>query len=158
MNKVFIPRYKYNYEEITANQLASAAHMHQRYGDYPYIVHVESVGEQSLDLFPDTPHIKDVAWLHDVLEDGDPDVFNPKLLSAYVPAVVVDAVVLLSKNYAKDYSSYMEGLIQDRDSGTGLAWKVKVADTLSNLAASVASNESNRVLKYTRQLKRLYKE
>lgn len=143
---------------ITAEVIAKAAHTHHRYGEYPYMVHVESVVKQSLDLFPDTPYIEEVAWLHDVLEDGYPDVFNPKLLSAYVPTVVVDAVVLLSKNYAKDYSSYMEGLIQDRDSGTGLAWKIKVADTLSNLAASVASNERNRVLKYTRQLKKLYKE
>lgn len=140
-----------------AADIARAAHKGQRYGDSPYMDHVEAVVRQVVESFGCQPYLTDIAYLHDVLEDGDPEVYNAESLSKHTPRVVLDAVVLLSKNYSSHYANYIAGLVDDRDNGNQLAWKVKVADTLSNLTASVISDEPKRVIKYSKQLELLYK-
>lgn len=143
--------------KFTAKDIAIAAHHQQTYGDAPYMDHVEAVVRQVVQSFGCQPYLTDVAYLHDVLEDGDPDKFNPMHLSKYVSRAVLNAVILLSKDYSSSYEEYIRRLVDDRDNGDQLAWKVKVADTLSNLAASVLSDEPKRVIKYSKQLELLYK-
>ena len=145
---------------VSAEMVAEVCHCNQVYGKgdsvVPYIKHVGVVVRQVVELFGCHPRIQDVAWLHDVLEDGDIEVYNPENLLHYFCPTIVDAVKLLSKNYSDSYDSYIRGLLDDRDQGDGLAWKVKVADTLSNLEASVLSDEPRRINKYSRQLELLY--
>lgn len=135
--------------------IAKVAHKGQKYGPVDYMLHVESVVANTIKLFGCQPYITDVAYLHDTIEDC-PDITVEKLLELGAPEIVVGAVVSLSKNHFNNYEEYIEELVLDRDEGNGLAWKVKVADTMSNLMASVIDDNQKRVLKYTKQLELLY--
>lgn len=54
---------------MTAQEFAIQAHGDQRYGDFPYATHLQSV-VSVLDRFDVAhPDIVTAAWLHDVLED-----------------------------------------------------------------------------------------
>ena len=141
--------------KFSAKDIAIAMHHGQKYGDVPYRYHLEAVVAQVIQSFGCQPHLEDIAWLHDILEDTEMTV---EYLMIYdVHPVVIEAVELLTKVKGVSYKDYIGGLVRDRDHGLGLAWKVKVADTLSNLAASVVSDEPKRVMKYSKQLKLLYK-
>ena len=141
--------------KFSAKQIAKVMHQGQKYGDVPYWHHLEAVVLQVEQSFGCQPHLVDIAWLHDILEDTEMTVEQLRVYE--IPSVVIEAVELLTKTKRVSYKDYIGGLVRDRGIGLGLAWKVKVADTLSNLAASVLSEEPTRVLKYSKQLGLLYK-
>lgn len=57
-----------------AKQLASEKHKYQKYGDKPYMYHVEKVAEATRKFFPDDYRYEVVAYLHDVPEDTDVEI------------------------------------------------------------------------------------
>lgn len=135
----------------TPRMVAEACHEGQMYGKFKYIEHVKAVVRQVEESFGCQPYLEDVAWLHDVVEDCEDCTLD--LLKTYgVPEVVTRAVDLLTKKDEVSYEDYISALVEEGN----LAWKVKVADTLSNLSASVISGERGRVKKYSRQLAKLY--
>lgn len=140
---------------FSAKDIAIAMHHGQKYGDVPYWRHLEAVALQVEQSFGSQPYLADIAWLHDILEDTEMTVEH--LMIYDVHPAVIGAVELLTKTKGVSYKDYIKGLVRDRDRELGLAWKVKVADTLSNLAASVVSDEPKRVMKYSKQLELLYK-
>jgi hypothetical protein len=136
--------------EVTAKIIAHHFHKGQKYGDVDYIVHVGDVVNRATNLYGDTPHIADVAWLHDVVEDCDGCTLDT--LRGYgVSEVVVKAVDLLTKKDGISYEDYIAELVNEG----GLALKVKVADTMCNIKSSMTSKESGRINKYTKQLELL---
>lgn len=144
---------------FTPEDIARAMHQGQSYGkgdlEVPYVAHVEAVVRQVVESFGCEPYLTDIAWLHDVIEDT---VVTKDDLRAYkVPEVVIQSVSILTKKDGQTYSQYIALLKDNRNDGDGKAWKVKVADTLSNLAASVLSDEADRVKKYSNQLVKLYR-
>jgi (p)ppGpp synthase/HD superfamily hydrolase len=136
---------------VSSEVLAESCHKDQMYGCVKYIEHVKAVVRQVVESFGCHPYLEDVAWLHDVVEDCEGVTLD--VLRQYgTPEVVVNAVDLLTKKDGVSYEDYINNLVEEGD----LAWKVKVADTLSNLAASVIDDESRRVKKYSLQLVKLY--
>jgi guanosine-3',5'-bis(diphosphate) 3'-pyrophosphohydrolase len=134
-----------------AREFAIKAHGGQLYGSKPYVHHLDMVSatlHSMRDSGWDIPEEAFVAvWLHDVLEDtdiGDHEVWKE------FGEVIADAVIYLSKNYAPSRGAYLQAV-----KGNKISYTVKVADTLSNLQASVMSNDTTRVGRYTKQLAEL---
>lgn len=131
---------------VAAQRIATEAHEGQfrRDGKVPYIEHPRAVASRvgnGIDA-------KIVAWLHDVLEDGDVTV--EQLEAAGIPSRCIDAVVLLSKTPRVSYEAYLEAVAQDP-----LATKVKIADMISNLADNPTDKQ---LKKYAKGLMRLTRD
>ena len=114
-----------------AHAIAEKAHAGQfrRLPDgRPYIEHCKDVAA----LMP-TWELKTVAILHDIIEDTETTADD--LLKAGIPAVIVEAVVAMTKpDDTKDYGDYIRTQVRRND----LAKKVKLADNYVNLKDRVA--------------------
>lgn len=150
---------------IIAIDLATKWHKGQRYGKLPYIAHlidvdgwviernanVKSFGEPySKEACDRIDMLRATAYLHDVLEDTDCEVFD--LVAAGICEEVVEAVVLLTKVEGEPYQTYLTMLMDN-----SLAREVKICDTMANLTQSVKKGNVKRITKYTRQLSILAK-
>jgi len=107
-----------------AENIAREAHEGQtrRDGETPYITHPEAVASRV-----DSPDLKVIAWLHDVIEDTP--LTAKDLIDKGIKEDHVEAVLLLTKKKGVPNIEYW-GLIKENP----LARKVKVADMLTNLA------------------------
>ena len=128
-----------------ARLFALEAHAEQKYGDQPYIVHLEAVVAH-LHAYSDEAKI--VGYLHDVVEDTNVSVTDIEnsfgLFIAECVAIVTDEPGTnrrerKQKTYAK--MAKVSGKTQ-------LALVVKAADRLANLDACVANNNTNKLLMY----------
>lgn len=131
-----------------AEIIARGAHAGQKYGGYDYSYHLEAAVAQGRALFPESPKldlILQALWLHDVVEDTD--MTTTELEDLGFDPQVVDAVKRVSKVESQDMQSYYEGIAKHK-----LAFKVKVADTMANLAQSTKERQSKRIRKYSQQL------
>ena len=136
-----------------AQMVAFQKHGCQLYGGRPYSYHLTMVVDKVNFLYGESPKLKllqQIAWLHDVVEDTDTTItylsdcgFSPEVLFA---------VGSISKIKGESLSDYY-----DRVANSKLAFKVKVADTLSNLEHSLREGVVKRINKYTNQLQELYK-
>lgn len=139
------------YTEVAAREFAIQAHGDQRYGRMPYSYHLDQVASKLRELedygwnVPEEAYV--VAYLHDVLEDTE--VTYEELYQKFGVNVAVP-VALLSKNMYSDGADYLSSVKSDPISKI-----VKIADTMCNLQASVASVEPKRIKKYSEQLARL---
>jgi (p)ppGpp synthase/HD superfamily hydrolase len=106
----------------------------------PYITHPERVAAACVGVDE-----KCVAWLHDVLEDTDVELFD--LADEGVPFCVMDAVQALTKVKGEAYEDYLK-----RVKANGLARRVKIQDILDNLGDTPSSKQ---VKKYAGALKYL---
>ncbi len=124
-----------------AKRIASRAHsgQHRRDGWMPYINHPAAVAER---LANESPEVVATAWLHDVLEDTA--MMRQDLYDAGIPASVVEAVHVLTKNDETEYADYLS-----RVKAHPIACKVKVADMLANLADAPTEKQ---IVKYARGL------
>lgn len=144
--------------EYKASVYAREKHKYQKYGKYDYSFHLQNV-VMNLKLFGiqsyksddvNAYHTAMVAWLHDIIEDTD--TTKEDLYSEGFPEEVVGAVDLVTKKEGLSYKDYLRTL-----SVNELAWKVKVADTYSNMTQSMIDSDDKRVRKYSSQLELLYK-
>lgn len=139
------------YTKVAAREFAIKAHGDQRYGRMPYSYHLDQVASKLRELercgwyVPEEAYV--VAYLHDVLEDTK--VTYEELYQKFGANVAVP-VALLSKNMYGEGSDYLSSLKSDLISKI-----VKIADTMCNLQASIASVEPRRIKKYSEQLARL---
>jgi (p)ppGpp synthase/HD superfamily hydrolase len=127
---------------------ALAAHYHgdQKYGDKPYMYHLEQVATNVKLLTNGTEDLLCIAYLHDILEDTDAlavtigDLFGYELL---------DSVIALTKYpaFKNNYDKYIERVVENKN-----ALLVKYCDTLANLSASIDDGNQGRISKYTKQL------
>jgi (p)ppGpp synthase/HD superfamily hydrolase len=126
-----------------AQRLATDAHAGQfrRGSNAPFIEHPRAVASR----VGDDLDAQAVAWLHDVVEDSDHTAGT--LLKAGIPAQLVDAVMLLTKERGDDYDDYLE-----RVASSPLAAKVKIADLISNLADNPTEAQ---IRKYSKALVQL---
>ncbi len=126
-------------------------HAGQKYGNQDYFYHLKAVADQALnlDLLLECEIDQDLlfaSYLHDILEDTNTTADE---LREFFKEQVVTAVILLTKVKDENYS-YYEYIT--RIKSNTLARKVKIADTICNLRASIESNEKSRILKYSKQL------
>lgn len=147
-------------KEISALEYAVQQHGDQMYGDAPYEKHLVSVATLAARQYHTVTgrnpiayagftieQVADVAALHDVLEDTAATYDDLRMRFGATVAVAVLALTKPKHDY--DYSTY---IAQVR--ANPLALLVKQADTLCNLAASVADGAAGakRVAKYSKQI------
>lgn len=123
-------------------EIARKAHLGQTRFDKvtPYFTHVEGVAL----TFPENlPTLREVAYLHDAIEDTS--LTAQDLLDLGIDPLIVDAVVSITKVKDEDYFVYLE-----RVKKSNLARRVKIADILYNLGDSPSKNQ---VKKYAKALK-----
>jgi (p)ppGpp synthase/HD superfamily hydrolase len=138
-----------------AYQVALNGHDGQMYGTEPYIHHVIDVNDRLKELFPtlseiSLPIAEAVSFLHDVVEDTDITLENLKVFG--FPQEVIDGVDAMTKRDGESYDEYIERL-----SGNLIAVMVKIADSYSNLTASIISGGTKRIAKYTKNIEILSK-
>lgn len=136
------------YEIDKAKDLAMCLHYGQKYGDKDYMHHITEVIKktQQLSVSSQTNYarLSIVAALHDTIEDT---TYTYELCREDFGVIVADAVNAISKREGQSYEDYIKAVKQDY-----YAHKVKIADTLCNLEASIVSQEKKRIKKYTQQL------
>ena len=128
------------------------AHAGQKYGNMPYFFHPVEVAEMAENLLVngDFGHVhanvRDVvlaALLHDVIEDTE---YTEADLRERFSPVVVDAVVLLTKDDNFDYRANIQRIV---DSGNYVAMVVKLADNLVNNSGDKSAMAPARAAKLT---------
>tara|TARA_R110000744_G_scaffold87993_2_gene171661 strand:+ start:402 stop:815 length:414 start_codon:yes stop_codon:yes gene_type:complete len=113
--------------KLSAKRFAQIAHGDQKYGEEPYMVHLEAVASQ----FPDGSVEQDVAWLHDVLEDTKVEVLD---LAGLFNVEIATAVLYVTR--LNPEISYLDFIRSIKRSNNPTAIVVKIADNKANLAAS----------------------
>jgi guanosine-3',5'-bis(diphosphate) 3'-pyrophosphohydrolase len=130
-----------------ARRIAKALHLRQRYGEKPYIAHLDAVAEMLLlcheDLSPPSlHHALEIAYLHDVIEDipsGREDLEHFRVLPGRI-----DDIAALSRG-EKSLEDYYTGILRRMRPVVA----VKVADRIANLSESIHGQPSlRRVKKY----------
>lgn len=134
-----------------AIHLCQFAHAGQTYGDQDYFYHLDGVAKKVVMMVGaedvGTETLKQVAYLHDILEDT---TVSEEFLTEHFDARVVVAVKLLTKFPGYNHEQYINEIKRNQ-----IARMVKIADTLFNLEQSVMYNSKRRVEKYSTQLKQL---
>lgn len=113
-------------------------------GGKPYILHVLRV----MNAMPeDDPELRQIAVMHDVVEDTD--VTFEQLIQMGFSARVVDALVRLTHMPHDSYTNYIRGINANDDSR-----QVKLADLKDNSNITrlkgVSEKDINRMIKYQR--------
>lgn len=128
--------------------LATKFHAGQTYGDgKPYTTHLDSVRNIVSQMNKEDERLAIIANLHDILEDTS---MTEEALRVLFDKDVIDAVVAMTKVEGVAEEDY---LVQVRQNA--LARQVKMADSMSNLSASVKRMDIKRIKKYTRYLSAL---
>lgn len=131
-----------------AKEFAVEAHGKQKYGDKPYIVHLEAVVQNLLNYSEDA---KVIGYLHDVIEDTDVsykkinDVFGPFVADCI--AIITDEPGLNRKDKKLktfDKMSKVSGELE-------LALTVKAADRLANIEACITQGNSKLLGMYIKE-------
>lgn len=123
-----------------ARAFALSSHGDQKYGDHPYVFHLDAVAKLA------EPYGEDaeiVAYLHDVVEDTDATVksiealFGPKV-AACVSLLADEPGANRKERKAKTYAKLAEVRGPNE-----LALIVKAADRLANVRACVADQKKS---------------
>ncbi len=128
-----------------AHGLACEYHAGQKYGDDPYIVHIDEVVESIIKKWGiGNRSLMAVAALHDILEDTH---LTEAELRKAVGKDITKYVVALSKVDGESYDDYIVRVKEFHYSK-----EVKIHDTLCNLTRSIMADSAYRVKKYSKQL------
>lgn len=127
---------------LLAESIARNAHADQfrRDGVTPYIVHPQAVASMC-----NTEAEKAVAWLHDVVEDTDVNLFD--LYIQGVPREIITAVDAMTKKNDQSYDSYLAVV-----KANPLAKAVKINDIVTNLNDAPTEKQ---IAKYAKALQYL---
>lgn len=133
--------------EAKAKRFAAEKHIKQRYGDKPYVYHLQQVVDNVKLRMNGNPLLSTyvaAAWLHDTIEDTG--VTYEDLEKEFGVAVAY-AVLQLTKYSTQSYESYIQGCIN-----CAIAREVKICDTMANLVESFKSGNARGLTKYPKQL------
>lgn len=125
-----------------ARVLAGVAHAGQKYGDQPYMAHIEDVVRRVKQI-TDDPEIICAAYLHDTVEDTDVTYGDIQQQFGDNVAAMVWAVTGIGANRAEKMANAIEKIAH-----TPGADFVKSADRLSNAAASKAEKKMKLYQRY----------
>ena len=146
---------------VLAKDIAERIHKDQKYGELPYMVHVEAVAQMTLQtaiteskLMQELESLLAVAYLHDVLEDTTGAVEELlEELEQNFPEQVVEAVKCISKNFSVDREDYIKRVV-----GNPLAAVVKMLDACCNWTQNQLEGNTIGMAKYTKFINDLVKE
>lgn len=127
-----------------AREFAIQYHRDQKYGDKPYVYHLDCVFNKLDRSFPYSDKVGAVAYLHDILEDTECEYEE---LEKNFGFVVAENVLRLTKDQQIDYQDYITIV-----KGSLISHAVKIADTRANLTQSVLDDNKGRIVKYAKQL------
>ena len=136
---------------ISANALARTKHKGQvdKAGKDYFDAHIAEV----VKLVPNEPYLKEIAYLHDILEDTD---VTEESLRKEFPDEIVDAVVTMTHRKNESYQDYIERIKTNKR-----AVKVKICDLMQNMDLSrletVTEKDLERFEKYSHALAELAK-
>jgi (p)ppGpp synthase/HD superfamily hydrolase len=128
-----------------ARAFAVAAHGHQRYGEQPYVVHLDAVAALAR---PYGSEAERIAYLHDVVEDTK--ITLDDLRRQFGPSVA-DHVALLTDEPGPDRAARKvrsHAKLAAVAPDFHLALIVKAADRLANLRESVRTANQTMLAKY----------
>ncbi len=136
---------------IKARNIAFEKHKNQRYGIYPYEVHLTNVVSVLLHFgfnFKDDELIVS-AWLHDILEDTD---FNKTLLSTYFGENIRGIIEAVS-NHNDGAKTKLENkrITFIKISGNEKAIIVKLADRIANVEFSLLHGTIEKLNNYNEE-------
>jgi guanosine-3',5'-bis(diphosphate) 3'-pyrophosphohydrolase len=133
------------YDVIKARAFAIKAHGDQKYGEKPYLVHLEDVVGI---VEPYGEEAQVVGYLHDVVEDTSHTLDE---IRSVFGKHVADCVVLLTDPPGGDRAEKKEKSHQKLSQVKGdleLALIVKAADRLANVRASMRDGNEKKLAKY----------
>jgi (p)ppGpp synthase/HD superfamily hydrolase len=114
-----------------ARRFAIEAHKDTRYGDLPYEFHLQAV----VDVMGEcTPEAIAAAWLHDVVEDTHVSLNDIRNNYGGKVARLVDCVTDAPGNNRREKKV---GMYAKLSSGPPLARRLKMADRIANMTASM---------------------
>lgn len=141
--------------------LVNKWHGDQKYGEHPYLYHLEMVTSKSEDLWGEDKVIWVVSMLHDLIEDaGDKALarmdmaemmlnFEKKgLFTQEESLAICKSVGYLTKGDSITRKEYLNWLTVDK-----VAVKVKLSDSLCNLTCSIQSGDKRRISRYLETIK-----
>lgn len=139
-----------------AIQFAMEAHKDQKYGDHPYLYHLDQVdrlvtqtqGRNTIEPGDRMDNLRAIAFLHDVVEDTD--TTYEELYEAGFNEQVVQAVGRITKHPSLNYNEYINNVLENE-----LATIVKLCDTSANLMNSIQEGNVKRINKYSNQIQLL---
>lgn len=111
--------------------MAGEAHIDDKWGDYPYMVHLALVAEKAREVSEgmvdlDASEVVAASWLHDVIEDH-PEFEDS--VSEEFPKIF-ESLGLLNRDSNVPYDEYIQNLIDSLDP---LALVIKLSDMTVNL-------------------------
>ena len=109
-----------------AIKLAGEAHLNDKWGDYPYMVHLALVAAELRELEPGNIQLECAGWLHDLIEDH-PE-FEARVAAEF-PELIA-SLLIDSRKPEDSYDDYLSSLINSHDA---MAIKVKWADMKVNM-------------------------
>lgn len=134
-----------------ARDFAIIAHASQKYGDKPYIFHLDNVALIVLQHIGGDISIEEAvnyiqaAYLHDTLEDaviyGKKISYNDLYHEYHFNKTVVDLVYAVTDGKGKNRKD-KKAIMYDDMLAYPKSIKLKLADTISNVSNSVKNNES----------------
>ena len=114
-----------------AKDIAKKVHQNQvDKENYPYMSHIADVAKRVSHL---GEKYEVVAWLHDAIEDAEPEYFKEEIRQEIINSFdeeIVQAIKVITKNPGEDYfKDYLP-----RFSESKIAYHVKIADSSHNLS------------------------
>lgn len=131
-----------------ARSFAIAAHGEQKYGDRPYIEHLEAVVDI---LKPYGEEAAVIGYLHDVVEDTSESIDN---IQSVFGEFVAGCVAIITDEQGKNRKERKTNTYQKLAGVTGkesLALIVKAADRLANIEACLAENNAGLLRMYEKE-------
>lgn len=128
-----------------AREFALKHHGEQKYGEHPYIVHLDAVAEL-VQGYGETAAV--IAYLHDVVEDTDVTLSE---ISKKFGALIADCVAVLTDEPGKDRKERKERTYRKMAQVAGkteIALVVKSADRLANMRACLADGKERLLAVY----------
>lgn len=122
-----------------AKSIASQAHLNQKYGSYPYLIHLEAVQEvlerfgYSLHKSEEINSLRIAAWLHDALEDT---VLIKDHIVYHFGEDVADLVWRVTDEVGRNRKE-KKAATYPKIKARSLAVVLKLADRIANVEASL---------------------
>lgn len=135
----------------TAVRIANEAHDGQvRFAGTPFIEHPLRVMANATQWEYADEITLAAAVLHDVLEDGDPDVYDRGMLAYHTSTYVADLVVALTRQDGEAYEQYVTRIIHAGHEAVA----IKIADLQDNMGASGLPED--KLLWHARRVRDIY--
>lgn len=140
VQRLIIKYFKTKLKSIKARDFAIIAHGNQKYGDQPYVVHLDEVFNVLLRYGKTSDNLVNICYLHDVLEDTDVTYEQiEKDFGDYI-STCVHAITDPSGKNRKEKKAKLYEKLKRLDYSYNDALIIKAADRLANIRMAKKNN------------------